>query len=95
MVRAYAYALGREPKPTELDLNEKVKRWGVEAVFGKSTLTVREMRDMDTAESASTMIQWFKQRERSENWSAWEAANPDVAKFLNLLHKDYLTWQTR
>lgn len=93
MVRAYGFAMKREPKPFELDLNERIGRWGVEAVFGKRILTVREMRDLDTAEAASTMLHWFNQRAIADNWATWEQANSQKAEFLNLLHEDYLEWQ--
>ena len=94
MVRALGYALGEAPKPIELDLNNMVNRFGAEAVFGHR-LSVREMRDMETAEAASRVLQWFRQREASPDWGDWERKHLQESKILNQLHEEYLKWQTR
>lgn len=94
MGRAYAYALGDAPRPFELDLHDKVSKYGAEAVFGRP-LTARDMRDMDTAEKAAYIIRMYHEREMSENWAEWAQRHSAINEVLMKLHEDYLKWQNR
>ena len=93
MARAYAYAFDGGPYPPELSLFFAAQEFGVETVFGRRQLSAREIRDLMTAKSANTIIQWYESRMRAGDIAQWAKDHPQETSALELAHKEYLNWQ--
>ena len=79
MARAYDYAAGRGPMPKLLEAVFALRKFGVEAVYGRR-LTIGEIRDMDMVERIYSA---FQARQASNNWAEWAGKNPADASLLN------------
>jgi hypothetical protein len=80
MARAYLYAEGDGPEPTELDALRAIRVFGAEAVWGRP-IGVGEMKRMMVAESI--VRAHVSRATHKEGWAAWAAANPGLNALLN------------
>ena len=78
MAYAYAYADGKGPMPDELVILRSIDRYGVNAIYGRP-LSFHEIRMMTLADS---VVNAYREREKSDNWGAWTDMNPDKAELL-------------
>lgn len=76
--RAYAYAAGAGPKPSELVLAELVDRLGTQAVYGRA-LSYAEIKAQLLAER---IVAAYQARADSDDWAAWARAHPDDHRLL-------------
>jgi hypothetical protein len=77
MARAYRYAVGRGPKPPEIEAGEIIDRFGA-AAWGKP-LTRAEIHDIRLAE---TIVGALRQRELAESIAEWAQDNAGLQKLL-------------
>lgn len=93
MARAYAYCIEDAPFPEEINTALAIKDLGVDAVFGRSKMTVREIRDYVMADRAMQIIRLFHARASAESWPKWEEDYPQAAEALRQAHKVYKAWK--
>jgi hypothetical protein len=75
---AYAHAEG-SGESLEIALGNLINRFGVEAILGKSVLSVNEIKRIQSAEIIERL---YIQRQASTNWAAWASANKEQAEIL-------------
>ena len=76
---AYKHAEDARCYSREIDLLAKIDRFGIEAVLGRKTFYVRELRCLILAEN---IVHAYKIREASSNWAAYALDNPEMASIL-------------
>ena len=72
MARAYAFAKGDGPLPTEIRLANVVQRFGSESVYGRP-LGAKEIRQMELSEN---VIMFFREKYAQSNQAEWANQNP-------------------
>jgi hypothetical protein len=86
-VAAYAYAHAGGPPPEELILDDYLTRFGGALNVLGRPLGAGEIFRMSTVKN---IINWYKEREASPNWAAWEKMNPEKSKYLSEIHEEYI-----
>ena len=93
MARAYAYARGDAPCPTEITLYKATEAFGVSAVFGARQLSAQEIRTLITAKTADAVVRWYREREKAESWAKWQEAHPQETTVLEMAFKEHEAWR--
>ncbi len=86
MLAVYRHLAHGEPKPDWLEAADLVEAFGVEAVFGRRALGVREMHAMLAARN----LRWayysreaYRDEHGQPNWQAWAGAHPRENELLS------------
>ena len=90
MAQVYSFLVDDAPYPAEMEFARAIKLLGVKAVTGLDVLSTREIRDCMMSEYAEKIIQAYRAREASPNWSEWAEANPKQNEMLEKVHE---LWQ--
>ena len=78
MAAAYKHAESRHYSP-EIDLSNRIERYGVFATMGRPVLYAKEQKILALAENINLA---YKERRASNTWGVWAEENPGLAKLL-------------
>lgn len=63
----------------EIDIIQKIDRFGIEAILGRRQFYFGELRCLILAENINLA---YRSRSRSENWAEWAQKHPDLEQIL-------------
>lgn len=79
MAAAYKHADNRHYS-YEIDLANRIDRYGVHATMGRPVLYDKEQKLLALAEN---IVYAYRDRQASQNWGAWAIENPNLSRLLN------------
>jgi len=79
MAAAYKHAESRHYSP-EIDLSNRIERYGVFATMGRPVLYAKEQKILALAENITRA---YNERQSSKSWGEWATDNPNLSKLLN------------